>query len=109
MHNVIVNGNDFEKMNLILKQIKNLRDAMPDGNIEIVFTRSAVKALLKNYENIDKINDLIKSGIKFFACENSLKELKIDKSELAGNIGTVRAGVMEIVEKQELGYSYLQL
>ncbi len=109
MHNIIVNGNSLESMNLILKQIKNLKDSMPDANIEVVFTRSAVKALLKNYENIDKIKDLIDKGINFIACENSLKELKIDKNQLAENIRTVPAGVREIVEKQEAGYSYLQL
>jgi intracellular sulfur oxidation DsrE/DsrF family protein len=111
MYNVIVNGNDYSMANLILKQIKNLKDAMPDANIEVVFTRSAVKMLLKGNEFIPKVREIIDSGVKINACKNTLNEMKLSEEDVDrdAGIGLVKAGVEEIVKKQSEGYSYLQL
>ncbi len=111
MYRTIVNGNDIKTMDMILKQIKNLKNSMPDSEIEVVFTRSAVKALLKNSEYRDKIREIIDSGVKMNACINTLKEMNLSKDDVDTSIGIgfVDAGVEEIVKKQAEGYSYLQL
>jgi len=111
MYKVIVNANDLKMMNAILKQIKNLKNAMHDSEIEVVFTRSAVKALLKNSGYNNKIKEIIDSGVKMDACVNTLKELNLSKEDVDTSIGIgfVDAGVEEIVKKQAEGYSYLQL
>ncbi len=111
MYRIIVNGNDIKTMDMILKQIKNLKNSMPDSEIEVVFTRSAVKALLKNSEYRDKIREIIDSGVKMNACINTLKEMNLSKDDVDTSIGIgfVDAGVEEIVKKQAEGYSYLQL
>ncbi|KJE49065.1 hypothetical protein SE19_07780 [Acidiplasma aeolicum] len=111
MQNIIVNGNDINNINAIIKQIKNLRRAMPDAFIEVVFTRNAVKSLLKDYPELNRIKELLDMNIKINACRNSLKEQNIDEDLIATDIGIgiVDAGVQEIVEKQLMGYAYLQL
>lgn len=98
-------------MEIILKQIKNLKNAMPDAEIDVVFTRSAVKALLKNSWYGDTIKELINSGVKMNACVNTLRGMKLSKDDVDTSIGIgfVNAGVEEIVKKQAEGYSYLQL
>ncbi len=111
MYRVIANGNDIKMMEIILKQIKNLKNAMPDAEIDVVFTRSAVKALLKNSGYGDIIKELINSGVKMNACVNTLRGMKLSKDDVDTSIGIgfVNAGVEEIVKKQAEGYSYLQL
>ncbi len=111
MKGVIVNGNDLDKINAILRQIKNLRNAMPDVVIEVVFTRNAVKCLLKNNQEINRIGELIDLNVRINACRNSLKEQNIKEDEIAMEIGVgiVNAGVEEIVKRQFEGYAYLQL
>ncbi|WMT51419.1 MAG: DsrE family protein [Ferroplasma sp.] len=111
MYNVIICGNDYSMAKTIFKQIKNLKNAMPDANIEVVFNRSAVKTLLKGSEYIPDIKELIQSGIKINACRNTLKEMKLSEEEVdtGAGIGMVNAAVEEIVRKQADGYYYLQL
>jgi intracellular sulfur oxidation DsrE/DsrF family protein len=111
MYNVIVCGNDYSIMKTILKQIGNLKNSMPDANIEVVFNRSAVKALLKGNEFMPGIKEIIDSGVKVNACKNTLKEMKLseDNVDKGSGIGIVTAAVEEIVRKQAEGYFYLQL
>ncbi len=111
MYNVIVDGNDYSIAKTILGQIKNLKNAMPDANIEVVLNRSAVKILLKGSEYISNVKELIDSGIKINACRNTLKGMKLSEDDIEKNvgIGIVNAAVEEIIKKQAEGYYYLQL
>jgi intracellular sulfur oxidation DsrE/DsrF family protein len=106
VYNVIINGNDYSMANTILNQIKNLKNSMPDANIEVVFNRSAVKTLLKGSEFIP-----IDSGVKINACKNTLKGMKLSEEDVDrdAGIGIVPAAVEEIIKKQAEGYYYLQL
>ncbi len=111
MYNVIVNGNDYSIANTIFRQIKNLKDSMPDANIEVVFNRSAVKTLLKGNEFMPKVKELIYSGVRVSACKNTLKEMKLSEDDVDRDAGIniVQAAVEEIIKKQAEGYYYLQL
>jgi intracellular sulfur oxidation DsrE/DsrF family protein len=44
----------------------------------------------------------------FKACENTIRERKIDRNTLLQQSGTVPSGVAEIVLKQEAGWAYLK-
>jgi intracellular sulfur oxidation DsrE/DsrF family protein len=111
MYNVIVCGNDYSMAKTVFKQIQNLKNSMPDANIEVVLNRSAVKTLLKGSEYISNVKELIDSGVKINACRNTLKEMKLTEDDIEKNagIGMVNAAVEEIVKKQAEGYYYLQL
>ncbi len=111
MYRVIACGNDYKMMKVIIKQLNNLKNSINDAEIEAVFNRSAVKALLKNNENIPEIKKLIDRGVKINACRNTLQELGIDEKNVDTDtgIGLVQAAVEEIVKKQADGYIYLQL
>ena len=111
MYNVIVDGNDYSMAKTIMGQIKNLKNAMPDANIEVVFNRSAVKILLKGSEYISNVKELIDSGVRINACMNTLKGMKLSEDDVDKNagIGVVDAAVEEIIKKQAEGYYYLQL
>ena len=82
MYNVIINGNDYSMANTILNQIKNLKNSMPDANIEVVFNRSAVKTLLKGSEFIPKVKEIIDSGVKILPKAEILKEFRHNKYKL---------------------------
>ena len=56
----------------------------------------------------EAITQLKAQGVQFVACENTMREKKIDKSQLVSEAGTVPMGVGEIILKQEEGWSYLK-
>ena len=47
-------------------------------------------------------------GIVFNACEFSMQERKVEKAQILPGVGYVKAGILEIVEKQEQGWSYIK-
>jgi hypothetical protein len=55
-----------------------------------------------------EINNLIEQGVSFVVCENSLKQQKLTKEQIFPKAGFVPAGLVEIIEKQEQGWSYIK-
>jgi intracellular sulfur oxidation DsrE/DsrF family protein len=50
----------------------------------------------------------MKSGIRVVACENTMHGKKLTKADMLPDIGYVRAGVVELIEKQKEGYAYIR-
>jgi hypothetical protein len=55
-----------------------------------------------------KVIELKGKGIDFVVCENTLKEKKVTKEEIIPEAAFVKAGIIEIVKKQEEGWSYIR-
>ena len=51
---------------------------------------------------------LASQGIKFNACQNTMRKHNITADMLLNVAGTVPSGVVEVVTKQEEGWSYLK-
>ena len=56
----------------------------------------------------ERITALTTSRVKFVACENTMKRLKIQKEDLLSAAGTVDSGVAEVVRLQEADWSYIK-
>ena len=50
-----------------------------------------------------------KLGIHFVACENAMRAHHIARAELLPGVTTVPSGVVDLVEKQEAGWSYVKV
>jgi intracellular sulfur oxidation DsrE/DsrF family protein len=56
----------------------------------------------------EKIALYTQKGIEFMACEFSMKARSVEKEKIVPEAGFVKAGIIEIVSKQELGWSYIK-
>jgi intracellular sulfur oxidation DsrE/DsrF family protein len=93
----------------LMKQINNILTVAPDTKIEVVCHGPGIALLLKDKTIVaDKLENLVVKGVAFNACEFTMKERKVDKSALVSVAGTVPAGILEIVTKQEEGWSYIK-
>ena len=92
-----------------VKQIFNALAAAPNSKIEVVCHNNGISFLqtAKTFY-ADKIKELKAKGVTFAACENTLRERKIDKSEIVSEAFFVPAGIIEVVDKQTKGWSYLK-
>jgi len=54
------------------------------------------------------IQALQNPNITFVACEFSMKERNVSKEQIIPEAGFVKAGILEIVIKQEAGWSYIK-
>jgi intracellular sulfur oxidation DsrE/DsrF family protein len=111
-HKVVVqlNTSDTLVWHGALKNISNLQTALGSNTqIELVAHGSGIGILIDGKTTQKaKIAELAASGVLFKACENTIRERKIDRATILIQAGTVPSGVAEVVLKQEAGWAYLK-
>jgi intracellular sulfur oxidation DsrE/DsrF family protein len=111
-HKVVVqlNTSDTLVWHGALKNISNLQTALgPNTQIELVAHGAGISILVDGKTTQKaKITELAASGVLFKACENTIRERKIDRATILQQAGTVPSGVAEVVLKQEAGWAYLK-
>ena len=81
----------------------------PNADIEVVTYNQGIEYLMTSKSKLS--NDLLTlntKGVKFVVCQNTMNRLKITKDQLLPFATVVPAGIAEIVEKQEKGWSYIK-
>ncbi len=111
-HKVVlqINTSDTLVWHGALKNISNLQTALgASTQIELVAHGAGISILVDNKTTQKaKIAELAATGVLFKACENTIRERKIDRSTILPQAGTVPSGVAEVVLKQEAGWAYLK-
>lgn len=93
----------------LIKQIRNILKAAPNASVEVVGHNKGITLLQTSMtKNAADVTELKSRGVDFVACENSMRERKIKKEDLLSESRTVPAGIIEIVMKQEQGWSYIK-
>lgn len=93
----------------LIKQFNNILSVSPTTKIEVVCHGAGIDMLVSGKTIVeDKIKTLAEKGVVFNACEFSIKERKVDRSKIISVSGFVPAGIVEIVSKQEQGWSYIK-
>lgn len=93
----------------VIKQIRNIFKAAPNASVEVVCHNKGITLLQTSMtKHATDVTDLKGRGVDFVACENSMRERKIKKEDLLPEVRTVPAGIIEIVMKQEQGWSYIK-
>jgi intracellular sulfur oxidation DsrE/DsrF family protein len=93
----------------LMKQFNNILFVSPTTKIEVVCHGAGLDMLVTDKTIVaDKIKALKEKGIVFNACEFSIKERKVDRNKIITEATYVSAGIIEIVSKQEQGWSYIK-
>lgn len=112
-HRVVfeVTGDVAEQWDGVLNNVENVRRALGRERTEVrLIAHGKGIGLLRttNTTLASRIGSLAASGVRFFACENTMKRLTLTKADLLPAVGTVDSGVAEIVRLQEAGWAYLK-
>ncbi len=94
-----------------LKNVANiLREVGDDGAaIEVVCHGAGIGLVEKaRTEHAEQVAELNQKGVRFVACENTMRQKSIRKEELLPGVGTVPSGAVEVVRKQRDGYAYFK-
>jgi intracellular sulfur oxidation DsrE/DsrF family protein len=104
------NANDTLQQKAFVKQLENLKEYWPNASYEVVLYNQGLELLMQNNTGyIDRLVKLHSNGVRFLICENTLKNRKISKDVFIPEIVEyIPAGIAEIVEKQEQGWSYIK-
>jgi uncharacterized protein len=105
-----VSDNDPDKWKLALNNARNVQEELGGDNVDIELVAygpglnmlklgSAVSAL---------VVDAIGQGVKIMACETTMANRHVVKADMLPNIGYVKAGVVELMVKQQQGWAYVR-
>ena len=93
----------------LMKQLNNITTVAPDTKIEVVCHGPGLGMLVKGKTIVqEKIQQMKMKGVEFVACEFSMSERNVPKEKIIPESGFVKAGIIEIVTKQEQGWSYIK-
>ena len=112
LHKVVIqlNSSDTSVWSSTLGNIKNIQKAL-QGQVEIniVVHGKALDLLVKEHTHLAKeVLSMENEMTHFKACENTMRKHGITKEMLLDKISTVPSGVVEVILKQEAGWSYLR-
>ena len=111
-HKVVfeITSSDTADYSGVLRSVKNALKDAPGTRIEIVCHGPAIFMLVKEKTVLaDAMQELqTKQAVSFAACANSMRKNNLDKSQLVTVATVVPNGVLEIVFKQEDGWSYIK-
>jgi intracellular sulfur oxidation DsrE/DsrF family protein len=109
---VVMQVSDGEpgKWNLALNNASNLQADLGAANvqIEIVAYGPGLGMLKKDSPVATRVDQALVSGVKIVACENTMRAQKLVQADMLPSIGYVGAGVVEIMQRQQQGWSYLR-
>jgi len=104
---------DDKIVNHVISTVNNVIKFYRPENTEVIVVvySQGVKILKKDSEKETRkrIEALMTYDIEFVACENSLRTLGIKKKELIDDLSYGTAGIVEIIERQLEGFSYIKL
>ena len=100
---------DTTDHNALMRQLSNIQKLAPGTKLEVVCHGPGLSILVKEKSLVqDKIAALAAQKVDFVACEFTMTQKKITREQLVENCSTVHGGILEIVDKQDKGWSYIK-
>jgi intracellular sulfur oxidation DsrE/DsrF family protein len=108
-----VSDDSPEKQALVLNVANNLQQfyGLDGVKIEVVAFGPGLKLLFKDNANTARVDSLLKTGVRFSACENTTKTMTKQLGyapELNRQAVPVTAGIARIMELTEQGYTLVR-
>jgi len=105
-----VSDNDAQKWNLALNNARNMQDDLNADaiDLEIVVYGPGIGMLKADSAVAKRVADALKAGVQVVACENTMRNQKLTRTDMLPGIGYVDAGVVESMKKQQQGWAYIR-
>ena len=107
---VQVSEPDPARWNLVLNNVRNLQDELGADKVtvEIVAYGPGIGMLKLDAPTNSRVSEAIKAGVAVQACENTMRNQKLERADMHPNVTYVPAGVVQIIRRQQAGWSYLR-
>jgi intracellular sulfur oxidation DsrE/DsrF family protein len=110
---VVIQVSDYDQKvwNLALNNARNLQQALGEENVEIeivVYGAGAIGMLKKDSPVAKRISDARDKKVTVVACETTMKGMHLTYDDMLPTVGFVPGGIVEIMQKQQQGWSYIR-
>ena len=110
-HNIVLQVTQSDSLTqlAVIGQIRNIKKGLPDSQIEVVCHAHGLDMLTTGKSKVLRhITELRDEHVVFVACENTMKRKNIQRDDLAPEVTVVPSALVEIILRQEDGWSYLK-
>ena len=107
---VQVSDDNLATWNQALNVVKNIQAEYGKDKVEVelVVFGNGVGLLKFDSQLANRIDDTLASGAKVLMCQNTMKARKLTPDDMHAGIGYVKAGVVELIEKQRQGWAVIR-
>jgi intracellular sulfur oxidation DsrE/DsrF family protein len=93
-----------------MRHVKMMAKAYPDSKFELVVYSGAYGMVVKGNSTVTEEMEALaeNENVDFVVCQASLNRHKIEASQLVSGVRAVPDGILEIIQKQELGWGYIK-
>jgi intracellular sulfur oxidation DsrE/DsrF family protein len=104
-----INFKDPERHEHALNNVENILKEASDAELIVVCHGEGITLVSKKQtKHSDLVQSLIKKGVHFAACQNTMKKKSLSKEDLVDGTLTVPSGAVEVIRRQSDGYSYFK-
>lgn len=105
-----VSDADPKKWSLALNNVANVQEDLGKQNvvIELVAYGPGIGMLKADAEIANRVLDAMASGVEVVACENTMTNMHLTRDDMISKISFVKAGVVQIMKRQQEGYAYIR-
>jgi intracellular sulfur oxidation DsrE/DsrF family protein len=103
-----VNEDDSRKWNTILANINNVKEELGQVEVAVVVIGPGLGMIKADAVTANKVLDTMSAGVRFVACGNSMQAQKLTKDDMIDGIAYARAGYVEVMRLQQLGWTYIR-
>ncbi len=111
-HKVVfqVSDADPKKWNLALNNAKNVQQDLGAANVDVEIVAYGPGIGMIQLDSVagNRVREAMTAGVKVVACENTMHNMKLTKSDMLPALGYVPAGVVELMQRQKAGYAYIR-
>lgn len=110
-HKIVMQFTDGDSLSqvTVLGQVKNIRTAWPNADIEVVCHGGGLDLLqTAKSKASSQIAEWSGKGVVFAACNNTMKRRNIKKEDLLTPVIVVPSAMIELTLKQETGWAYVK-
>ncbi|CAG0999756.1 hypothetical protein RHDC4_03098 [Rhodocyclaceae bacterium] len=105
-----VSENDTKKWNALFGNIRNVQAELGRERIAVavVAIGPGIDMLKADSLVANRVEEAMADGVRFVACENTMKAQHVPREDMLDRIDYVPAGFAEIIRLQQEGWAYLR-
>ena len=107
---VQMSDGDQAKWNLALNNMRNMQAELGAANIDIELVVYGPGIGMVKADSVvgNRVDEAMTAGVKVLVCETTMTGAKLTPADMMTKVGYVRAGAVEITQKQMQGWAYLR-
>ena len=103
-----VNEDDSRKWNTVLANINNVQEELGRVEVAVIVIGPGLGMLKADALTANKVQDAMTAGVRFVACGNSMTAQHLSKDDMIDGIAYAKAGYVEIMRLQQMGWTYIR-